>query len=158
VGVRLVVATARRLGDARASATPSGQGAGALRFELAPSRWKQIAPSLALAYAEDSRRVCLANVAWLDALHTAYAKTPRDLDADALSLFGATFACPDGARYVLGADGHIACALHGTREAPRQGPRPQPGSPAAFMLENVRRLEATLTFTPDGLTTRVRVE
>jgi hypothetical protein len=159
VGDRFVVATDRRLIDALADAAPSGEEPGAMRIEIAPSRWKRVAPTLALDYAENSRRVCLANVAWLDALRAAFpAKAPHELDAEALSRFGATFTCPDNGRYVAGADGRVACALHGTREAPRQGPRPQPGSPAAFMVEGVRRLEATLSFTPDGLTTRVRIE
>ena len=75
-----------------------------------------------------------------------------------LALFGTAFTCPDNGRYVAAPDGRVACAQHGTREAPRQGPRPQPGSPAAFMLEGVRRIEASLSFTPDGLTTRLRIE
>lgn len=158
VGDRFVLATDRALLDSLATAAPSGPGTGALRLELAPSRWKRLAPSLGLAYEEDARGVCLANVAWLDALRGAFPKPPRDLDPEALALFGTTFACPDGGRYVVGASGGVQCSLHGTREAPRQGPRPQPGSPAAFMLEAVRRLEATLTFTSDGLTTHVRIE
>ena len=52
----------------------------------------------------------------------------------------------------------VACALHGTPEAPRQGPAPTPGSPAAYLLDAVRRVEATFSFTEDGLTTRVVVE
>jgi hypothetical protein len=158
VGDRFVIATDREMIDRLADAAPTGDERGAVRFELAPSRWKRVAPSLALAYAEDSRNVCLANVAWLDALRGAYPKAPHELDPEALALFGTAFACPDNGRYVVGSDGHVACALHGTREAPRQGPRPQPGSPAAFMLEGVRRIEATLSFTPDGLTTRLRIE
>lgn len=158
VGDRFVVATDRDMIDKLASAPLTGDDRGAMRFEIAPSRWKQIAPSLALAYAEDSREVCLANVSWLEALRAAYPKAPHELDAEALGLFGATFACPDNGRYVAGSDGRVACAQHGTREAPRQGPRPQPGSPAAYMLESVRRIEATLAFTPDGLTTKVRIE
>jgi hypothetical protein len=157
-GDRLILATDRARIDALASAEPTGTEPGAIRLELAPSRWKRLGPSLALAYEEDARRVCLANVAWLEALRAATGKAPRELDADALTRFGATFDCPDGGTYVVDAGGAVQCSLHGTRGAPRQGPRPQPGSPAAFMLEGVRRVEATLTFTPDGLTTRLRIE
>jgi hypothetical protein len=113
---------------------------------------------MGLAYAEDSRRACLENVPWLDGLATAFAQPPRELEDESLALLGAAFVCPDGGRYVTGADGRVECALHGTPEAPRQGPTPQPGSPAAFVLESVRRVEATLAFTEEGLTSQIIVE
>jgi hypothetical protein len=158
VGDHLVVATDRALVDELAAAAPSGAEPGHLRLELAPSRWKRLAPTVALAYAEDARRACLGNPGWIDALRAAFPKPPHELDAEALALLGATFTCPDGGRYVAGPESGTACALHGTRAAPRQGPRPQPGSPAAYVLESVRRIEATLTLTPDGLESRIRIE
>jgi hypothetical protein len=153
----LVIATDRALVEELAGAEASGGESGHLRFELAPARWSRIGPAVALAYAEDARRACLGNVGWLDALRAAYPKAPHELDPEALALLGATFVCPDGGRYVAGANG-VSCALHGTRLEPRQGPRPQPGSPAAYVLEGVRRVEATLTLTGDGLESRIRIE
>lgn len=158
VGDRFILATDRRMIDELGAAGPSPAADGAMRIEVAPSRWKRIAPSLAASYAEESRRVCLVNIPWLNALRAASALGARDLDERAAVLLGVRFACPDNGRYAVGPSGDVECTLHGTRQAPRQGPRPQPGSPAAFLLERVRRLEATLSFSAEGIATRVVVE
>ncbi|MCC6743073.1 MAG: hypothetical protein IT175_04355 [Acidobacteria bacterium] len=158
VGDRFVMATSRQLIDDLEKAGPSPVAEGALRFEIAPSRWKRAATSMAMSYAEDSRRVCLVNLPWLNALRAASPVGARDLDDWAARMLGVRFVCPDNGRYAVGPSGDVECTLHGTRQAPRQGPRPQPGSPASFILERVRRLEATLSFTPDGIATRVVVE
>ena len=47
--------------------------------ELAPSRWKAIAPSLELAYEETAREACLENLSWLEALRAAYGKPSLEL-------------------------------------------------------------------------------
>lgn len=158
VGDRFVVSTDRELLERVAAAPPTGAEPGALRLEMAPSRWNRILPAMALSYAEASRKACLENVSWIEALRGAYPRPPHELEGEALSLLGVALVCPDGGRYVAGGEGRVECALHGTPEAPRQGPSPQPGSPAAYLLEHVRRIEATLSFTSDGLSTRVRVQ
>ncbi len=158
VGDQFVVATDRRLIDDIAAAASSGTDAGALRIELAPARWKLVAPSLALAYAEDSRRVCLSNLSWEDALRGAFAKTPRDVDDGALSLLGATFACPGGGRYVVGANGRVECTVHGHAKRLGRDRFHSRERRRRSMLEGVRRIEAKLTFTKDGLNSRIRIE
>ena len=157
-GDRFILATDRRLIDELAEAGLSAPADGAMRLEVAPSRWKRIAPSLALSYAEESRRVCLVNIPWLNAFRAASAMGARELDDRASALLGVRFVCPDNGRYAVGPSGGVECTLHGTREAPRQGPRPQPGSPAAFLLERVRRIDASLSFTPEGIATRIVIE
>jgi hypothetical protein len=132
-------------------------GDGNLRFEIAPERWRAIGPAMALAYAEDARAACVGNLGWIEALGAAYRKPPHDLDAESLAMLGAVFACPDGGRYAVGGDGRSLCAVHGSKEAQRQGPRPQPGSPAAYLLERVRRASARLSFTAEGIATSVDV-
>jgi hypothetical protein len=99
----------------------------------------------------------MGNLGWAEALGTAFEKPPSDLDAESLALLGAAFECPDGGRYALDARERALCTVHGSIEAPRQGPRPQPGSPAAYVLERVRRAAARLALTPDGITTRVEI-
>ncbi|HQR39974.1 MAG TPA: hypothetical protein PLF26_16425, partial [Blastocatellia bacterium] len=106
----------------------------------------------------DSRRACIANLSWLSALRTAFGREPNLLGGQAFTYFGTGFTCPDGGRYVASGATDVACSVHGTATRPRQGPRPQPGSPAAYVLENVRRIEATLTFTGDGLSTHLVIE
>ncbi len=157
-GDQLIVATDPALIDELASAEPSGEGKGALRLELAPGRWSRVTPSMAMSYEEDSRRACVANLSWLSALRTAFGREPNLLDGQAFTYFGTGFTCPDGGRYVASGATDVACSVHGTATRPRQGPRPQPGSPAAYVLENVRRIEATLTFTGDGLSTHLVIE
>lgn len=157
-GDRFILATDRKLIDELAEAGSSPASDGAMRVEIAPGRWKRIAPSLSASYAEESRRVCLINLPWLDAIRAATAAGARDLDDRAAALLGIRFVCPDNGRYAVGPSGGVECTLHGTREAPRQGPRPQPGSPAAFLLERVRRLEATLSFTDEGIATHIVIE
>jgi hypothetical protein len=158
VGDWFVVTNDRGLVDQVAEAGVSGEGEGNLRLEITPERWKAIGPAIALAYEEDARRVCLDNLGWIEALHGASGKPAHELEPESLELLGVAFACPDGGRYAVDAAGEALCALHGTKAAPRQNPRPQPGSSAAFFLERVRRITATLAFTPDGISTRVRVE
>jgi hypothetical protein len=156
-GDRLILANDRAMLESVADAEPSGAERGIGRLEIAPSRWERIRPAMATGYAEDARRACLENVAWLEALQTAYKKPPYELADESLALLGYAFACPENGRYVVAGD-RVACALHGTPDAPRQGPSPTPGSPAAYLLDAVRRVEATFSFTDDGLTTRVVVE
>lgn len=158
-GDRFILATERDFIDQLATGEPVGPGEGNLRLELIPSRWKEVAPSMALSYAEQARRTCLANLSWLEALYNAFPKVqPYDSAAQSLPLFGTTFVCPDGGRYIGRPGGQVECTQHGSRLASRQGPRPQPGSPAAYMIDSVRRIEATLSFLPDGISTTVRIE
>lgn len=157
-GDRFILATDRSLIDELAEAGPSPAGEGALRLEIAPGRWKKIGATMAISYADESRRVCLTNLPWLNAFRAAFPVGMRDLDDRSVRLLGARFVCPDNGRYAVGPSGAVECTLHGTRYAPRQGPRPQVGSPAAFLLERVRRLSVTMAFEPDGLSTRLVIE
>jgi hypothetical protein len=157
VGDRFVVATDRGLLEAAGATALADVGRGNLRIEIAPERWQALAPSLALAYAEDARAACVGNFGWVEALATSFKKAPNELDAESLALFGAIFECPEGGRYALDTDGRALCTVHGSKLAPRQGPRPQPGSPAAFVLERVHRAAARLGFTAEGIITSVEI-
>jgi len=112
---------------------------------------------MAMSYAEDSRETCLKNLSWLEALRNGFKKEPYELEAQSLSLFGTAFQCPDGGRY-QSAGTSVGCSVHGTVDSPRQGPRPQTGSAAAYILDAIGRIEATLAYTPDGLSTHIVVE
>jgi hypothetical protein len=157
IGDRFVVATDRALVESMGSAPLAEAGSGNLGFEIAPERWSALAPALALSYAEDARAACVGNFGWVEALGTVFGKPPHELDAESLALLGAVFECPDGGRYALDGEGRALCTVHGTKDVQRQGPRPQPGSPAAYVLERVRRAAARLSITAEGITTSVEI-
>jgi hypothetical protein len=158
VGDRLVASTDRALFEEVGKALATGAGTGNLRLELAPGRWQELRASLAQAYAEDSRSACLVNTAWVRILSRALGKLDRGPAEASLDYLGAVLVCPDGGVYGEPRTGEAVCTIHGSRAAPRQGPRPQPGSSAAFVLDRVSRMEATLSFTEEGVSTRVRIE
>lgn len=157
VGDRFVVSNRRELIDELAGGQASEPARGSVRLEIIPSRWAQLKPSMEIGYAEDARAACIPNLSWLEALHLANGEPPGDLGDDALRLTGYGFVCPGGGTYAI-ANGAASCSAHGTALAPRQTPRPLPGSAAAFVLESVGRVSATLTLTPDGLSSRVVIE
>jgi hypothetical protein len=113
-----------------------------LALTLFPADWGAIRPDILLAYEEAARRQCHG---FLTALRPFAA-----LGLDGSAMLG-RMECPDGGRYALDGDGVLACSLHGTPLAPRQGKAPNDENAVQGLLKKLERVSFSLTFIEDGL-------
>ena len=66
--------------------------------------------------------------------------------------------CPDGGTYRYDpTTDEVSCSRHGSAEAPRQQVAPAADSAASRALRSLETLAVGMTFTPDGLSTRIEI-
>jgi hypothetical protein len=134
-------------------------------LRLRPRNWDRVLPGYRLAWAENNRRACQANLGPLASAGRATLARPgkapvkpgegdgAERARHALQLADRLYAvrlfCPEGGRYSLSADGKTCtCSVHGTLAAPEQGLAPKEGARGPVAFTN---MTATLTFLDDGL-------
>ncbi len=139
---------------------------------MRPRNWDQALPGFRLSWAENNRQTCLCNQGPLSGIARALTAVPPGAEAGktaswddrrihdyAARVYGTHYACPDGGRYVLSADGKaVRCTVHGSPQDPRQGAAPADDSPTARLMRDFADLTAALTFTPEGLRAVLTIE
>jgi hypothetical protein len=161
------------LDDVRAAVRAKGKAKAAdadttahVLVRLRPRSWDQALAGFRLTWAENSRDACLHNLSPLSSAARAFAAGGQSWDSrpgEALRyaerMYGLTFRCPDGGRYVLAKDGRaVTCTVHGSALEPRQAEEPARDSPLDRLMRGFADLTASLTFREDGLRAVLVVE
>jgi hypothetical protein len=160
VGNQLFVSTRPWLVDemlARGSAVSNASAPaepGHLRIHIEHGHMKAALAGVRAGWAETMREACLKNLVDLDLVHQATGGT--DLAGDVQAKLSYQPYCPSGGHYLVGHDGHVACSAHGTAGHPSQ-PGERSGTRSAQWLDRFDDIDLMLTFTPEGLRTKVRL-
>jgi Protein of unknown function (DUF1559) len=134
---------------------------------IQPEHWHRVLPSYQLGWAENNRVACLHNLGPLSSLARATvspddrhpkADIPPQIHQLGAAIYDTHFYCPDGGRYVFGADGSVACSLHGSALSPRQPDAPSPKSDLGRLLNGFADMTLLLTFREEGLHAIVTID
>lgn len=136
------------------AAPADGDTTGHAVIRLRPKNWKEVLPDYRLAWAENNRQACLANLGPLSSVARAVApgdNRAKEALRQAERLNAVHFFCPEGGRYEVAADGKsCVCSVHGSAQTPRQLLAPAEAG-AGKALQELGGATATLTFLEDGL-------
>lgn len=161
---RLVIASRRDIVTDLMDASAKGSGAKATRNEgntemsLYRSAFKQLEEVVNLGYQEEVRRACHKNLPLAAILLKNLAVPADHFAAETAALRGYTPYCPSGGRYLLDpATGAVTCSVHGNRYRPRQPASGDQNSATLKLVNSLERVNARLSFTPEGLMTTVDI-
>jgi len=138
---------------------PGRTTAAHLALSLTPTKAQRLETSRQLALSERARSICAVNQtpAWV--LLGLARVNPREFAGSARRLLGYEPVCPEGGQYRYDpSTDELCCSLHGTLDRPRQPTRPQAGSTADQTLSDLGEFSVGLSFTTEGLVTRLEVE
>ena len=142
----------------QASLMPA-KAAGNFEFSLYRTAFREIEPAVSLGYQEDIRRACHKNLALVETLLDTARITPDDIKAAAFALRGYEPYCPAGGRYYLDPEtGRATCWLHGRIHRPIQPVKAAEGSSTMRLVNNLKKINARLAFTPEGLMATVDLQ
>ena len=83
---------------------------------------------------------------------------PDRFNAAALGLRGYLPYCPSGGRYLVDdKTGAVTCTVHGSARKPRQPAAGETSSKTLTLVNELERINARLSFTPEGLMTTVDI-
>lgn len=161
VGDQLVIASRRNIVEDlidRPTAPPSASTA-SMELSIYRTAFREIEPIVSQGYQEDLRHACQANLALADTLLDLSGVLSRDLRSAAFSLRGYDPYCPSGGAYVTDpAYRRAVCTVHGPAFRPVQPSRERDGAPFLRFVNSLKRVNARLAFTPEGLMTTVEIQ
>lgn len=161
---RLIVASRsgiieRLIDEADKSDVPPPSAAGSMEMSLYRDAYRKLAPGVSLGFQEGLREACLRNLALSDILLAAVGVEAAKLQEAAFALRGYRPYCPSGGTYGLDEkSGLAACSIHGTAFSPRQPLPDRESSPTLKLVRSLKRVNARLSFIPEGLMTIVEIE
>jgi hypothetical protein len=130
-----------------------------MEFSIYRQAFREIEPVVNLGYQEDLRHACQKNLALAESLLLVGAVPEKDLAATAFGIRGFEPYCPSGGRYVLDAKyNRASCSVHGTAFRPRQPRGSKDGETAIKLANSFKRINARLSFSPEGLMTTVEIQ
>ncbi|MFZ2961139.1 MAG: hypothetical protein WA705_30030 [Candidatus Ozemobacteraceae bacterium] len=145
-------------GSSTPSTIPTSSEMSNLGLHVYFDAFREIAEHSGLVRQEKMRESCLANLGSLHALRYFRGVLPADWDRMSLLVNGAVPFCPAGGHYEDDpACGGIRCSIHGDGYSPRQPFSPDTTLPLNQFLDTLKSVEAALSFTPEGIMTKVRL-
>jgi hypothetical protein len=164
VGDRLVIASRRDIVTDLQAASAKGAGTrpasqeGNLELSLYRSAFRQLAEMVNLGWQEDLRHACHRNLPLAAILLKALELPPEGLAPTVTGLRGYRPYCPSGGRYLLDEQtGDVGCTVHGTARRPKQPVAGGSSSRTLALVNSLERVNARLSFTPEGLMTTVDI-
>jgi hypothetical protein len=161
---RLVIASRRDIVTDLMDASAKGSGAKAVRQEgnmemsLYRSAFKQLEDVVNLGYQEEVRHACHKNLPLAAILLKNLGISADRFADDTSALRGYTPYCPSGGHYFVDPkNGAVTCSVHGNRYRPRQPESADQSSATLKLVNSLERVNARLSFTPEGLMTTVDI-
>ncbi|MBF0501426.1 MAG: hypothetical protein HQM09_14900 [Candidatus Riflebacteria bacterium] len=120
--------------------------------------FREIAEHSGPKHQKTMRERCLANLGSLHSLRYFRGVEPTDWDRMSLLVNGVAPFCPAGGHYEDDPTrGGIRCSIHGDGFSPTKPFYPDATLPLNMFLDALKSVEATLSFTPEGIMTKVRL-
>lgn len=162
---RLVIASRRDVvtdlldASAKGAAKRAAAHEGNMELSVYRSAFKQLEEAVNQSWQEDLRHACDRNLP-LAAIMLKNLGVPADrLGSTVSGLRGYEPSCPSGGRYVMdGTTGKVTCTVHGNRFHPRQPASGDQSSKTLRLVNSLERVNARLSFTPEGLMTTVDIK
>jgi len=161
---RLVIASRRDIITDLMDASAKGAGArvvkqeGNMEMSLYRSAFKQLEDVVNLGYQEEIRHACHKNIPLAAILLKNLGVPSGSFAAETSVLRGYTPYCPSGGRYLVDPKtGAVSCSIHGDRYRPRQPESEDQRSATLKLVNSLERVNARLSFTPEGLMTTVDI-
>ncbi len=160
VGDRLVIASRRDIITDLLSGKPLKAVAHTGSFEMSVYReaFHELEPVVNLGYQEDLRQTCHNNFPLLNVMLKNLNLTPELTFSKIQSLRGYELYCPSGGKYFLDDHGVVTCSLHGNRLQPKQPYSGDEKSATYQLVNSLERINARLSFIPEGLMTEVEIK
>lgn len=161
---RLVIASRRDIVTELMDAAKKRGGAkvvthqGSMEMSVYRSAFKQLEEIAHLGWQEDLRHACHQNLPLAAILLTSLGLPPDSLGRTVAALRGFQPYCPSGGRYMIDEHtGMVACSLHGSAWKPKQPSAGDKTSKTLSLVNSLERINARLSFTPEGLMTTVDI-
>jgi len=165
VGDRLVIASRRDIVTDLMDAQASGDGKkparqeGSMEMSIYRPAFRQLEETVNLGWQEDLRHACHRNLPLVAILLTSLGLPPDNLGPTVAGLRGYQPYCPSGGRYLIDErTGTAACTVHGTVRKPKQPGAGDKDSKTLTLVNSLERINARMTFTPEGLMTTVDIK
>jgi uncharacterized Zn finger protein (UPF0148 family) len=162
---RLVIASRRDIvtdlldASAKGAATKVVKHEGNLELSVYRSAFKQLEEASSISYQEDLRHACQKNLPLAAILMRNLGVPSTGLGSTVEALRGYQPYCPSGGTYSVDeATGAVVCSVHGNRHNPKQPAYSDQTSPTMRLINSLDRVNARLTFTPEGLMTTVDIQ
>jgi hypothetical protein len=159
---RLIVSTKRyvleEVLDSLANLQPSSglETAGNLQLNVRPQAFDKLRPVVRMGWQERMRKACLKNIEPVRVLVECYDATEQTLNETSMRVEGVTLRCPSGGEYRYDRDrGLVYCSAHGNNNHPRQPVEVRENEGLLDFIARMTDFSVRLTFTEDGLMTRV---
>ena len=112
-----------------------------------------------IGYQEDLRHACQKNLPLAAILMRNLGVSSTGLGSTVEALRGYQPYCPSGGTYSVDeASGAVVCSIHGNRHNPKQPAYSDQTSPTMRLINSLDRVNARLSFTPEGLMTTVDIQ
>jgi hypothetical protein len=162
---RLVIASRRSIVTGLLDASKemkrgeTARNEGNMELSVYRSAFRELEETVSLGYQEDMRHACLKNLPLAAILIRGLDLAPAGIPSLTLSLRGYQPYCPSGGHYgVDPATGAVTCSIHGSRYRSRQPAVGDDSSPTMKLVNSLEKVNARLSFTPEGLMTTLDIE
>lgn len=162
---RLVIASRRDIvtdlldASAKGAAKKVVKHEGNMELSVYRSAFKQLEEASSIGYQEDIRHACQKNLPLAAILMRNLGVPSTGFGSTAEALRGYQPYCPSGGTYSLDeATGAVVCSIHGNRHNPKQPAYSDQTSPTMRLINSLDRVNARLSFTPEGLMTTVDIQ
>ncbi|MDK9716994.1 MAG: hypothetical protein OEL57_03690 [Trichlorobacter sp.] len=162
---RLVIASRRDIitdlldASAKGAAKKVIKHDGNMELSVYRSAFKQLEEASSIGYQEDIRHACQKNLPLAAILMRNLGVPSAGFASTAEALRGYQPYCPSGGTYRLDENtGALVCSVHGNLHNPKQPAFSDQASPTMRLINSLDRVNARLTFTPEGLMTTVDIQ
>lgn len=132
---------------------------GSMEMSVYRSAFKQLEEVSNLGWQEDLRHACHRNLPLAAILLTSLGLPPESLGSTVAGLRGYQPYCPSGGQYRIDEKtGAVVCSLHGSSWQPKQPSAMDQSSKTLALVNSLERVNARLSFTPEGLMTTVDIK
>jgi len=132
---------------------------GNMELSVYRTAFKQLEETVNLGYQEEMRHACRKNLPLAAIMLKGLNMPVGSITSETLSLRGYAPYCPAGGHYVVDSTtGDVSCTLHGTLYRQRQPSTGDQSSPTMKLVNSLKKVNARLTFTPEGLMTTLEIE
>ncbi len=132
---------------------------GNMEMSVYRSAFKQLEETVNLGWQEDLRHACEKNLPLSGIMLRTLGIAPESLGSSVTALRGYQPFCPSGGRYLIDEkSGATVCSIHGSRWNPKQPPVSDRSSKTLELVNTLERVNARLSFTPEGLMTTVDIK
>jgi hypothetical protein len=132
---------------------------GSVEMSVYRSAFRQLEDTVNLGWQEDLRHACEKNLPLSGIMLRTLGIAPDSLGSSIAALRGYQPFCPSGGRYLIDEkSGATVCSIHGSRWNPKQPPASDKSSKTLELVNTLERVNARLSFTPEGLMTTVDIK